>query len=218
MILTSDVVNKIEKDFLTYLKDNNKFIDSLSDIVEIDETEIIISIEEKIRMLDSNNTEFDDTKVIASIYTNLINDVVKIELEIINGTEKIIIEAVKESKNNYNIILNGSGMTINGNLKMLENTKNNTKLEFSIIEPTTGTTIGFTFSSSVKYNQKLTNIDVSNSIDLNNLTEEEVNQITTKLMENKGIQNLIGAFGGLIDNDQSYDDEIILGDGVELIY
>lgn len=220
LILNAEVVEKIKKDFLTYLKDNDKFIASLSDVTETDKDEILTSIEDELKTFDSEATYSNNTEVTMSIYTSgLMNNIVKMDLVVTSEGEKTTIEFTEESENNYSIVLNSAGSTINGSIKLLENNDETTKVEVSLTEPTSGTTIGLTIGMSVKYNTKLTNVDISNSVDVSTLTEEEANEIITKLLENKGIQNLMSAFGGISSGGlYDYEDKIICGDDAECYY
>ncbi len=224
LVLKEEVAEKIEKDVLISLKNNDKFITSLSTVTETTKDEILTSIEDELESLNSD-ADSSDTEITMSIYTKgLMNDLVKMDLVVASEGEKTTIEFTEETDNNYSIVLNGAGSTVNGSIKLLENTDETTKVEVSLTDSTSGTTIGLTIGMSIKYNAELTNVDISNSVDANTLTEEAADEIMTKLLENKGIQNLMGAFEGITYNDPSYDNmdeygnEITCGDGVECYY
>lgn len=227
LVLNEEVAKKIEKDVLVYLKDNDKFITSLSNITETTKDEILTSIEDELESLNSGTTNSSNTEMTVSIYTSgLMNNVVKIDLVVNSEGEKTAVEFTEETENNYSIVFSSAGSTVTGTVKLLENTDENTKIEVSLAEPTSGTTIGLTISMSVKYNTELTNVDISNSVDVNTLTEKETNEIMNKLMENKGIKNIMEAFNGLSYGNPSYDDmydyedeyELICGDDVECYF
>lgn len=207
LVLTEELINNIEKDIIIYLKESNKFITSLSEVLEINKAETLNRMEEILESLDSTIPGNNNTKVIISIYTKgLMNEVVKIDLETEESSEKAVIEFMKNFKDDYSIKMTSAGVTISGNIKILKDGK----IEVSITDPTSGTIITITVSYLVEYNTPLTKVDVGNSVSIESLTEGEYNKIMTKLMENKGIQNLIGIINNLgfsndFDHTAEYD-------------
>lgn len=189
LVLTEKLINTIEEDIIIYLKENNKFITSLSDVSEMSKSEILNKMEEILTSLGSE-TESNNTKITISIYTKgLMNEVVKIDVEMEETNEKSVVEVIKNSKDTYSIKMIGAETTINGNIELLDDER----VELSLTELASGTTIGITFSHLVEYNKPLTRVDISNNIPIESLTEEDYNTIMSKLMENKGIQNLMSA-------------------------
>lgn len=217
IVLTDDIINNIGKDIIKNLKENNEFISSLSDIIEIEESEILSNMEEALNSFESNKNESSDATITLSIYTKgLMNELVKIEAELNEASEKSMLEITKESKDAYAIVVTSANSSIDGKIKLIDDKK----IEFSLIDSGSGTTIGFTIETSIKYNTELTKVDVSNNVSVEHLTEEDLTKIQTKLMESKGIQNLINVFNSLsFGTGDNYVDEYgnsyTCGEGVE---
>lgn len=201
LVINYDTAKQLATDILTYLSDSKSFTNSLSNISEINQDEIISSIEEEIQTINSYNAASNKNKVIVSIYTtSLTNEVIKMDISVEGDIEKTTLEFIKDSDDSYNIILKSGDITVNSNINLLEQSDGTQKVAISVTEPTSGTNFNLTVNTSVKYNTNLTTVDVRDSVDVDSLTEEETNQIMTQLMESKGIQKLSAKISELFNS------------------
>lgn len=157
----------------------------------------------------------EDDKVIASYYKGKSKDELKVTLsdeEIINASisdnkfvfdvtyndETINFEVLKKEKSKkttYSYTLTVSGLSINGDVivEMIKENKDGTyEANISISASFMGM-IEMTISgnSKLEYKDKLDLPDVSNSISIDAMTEEDFNSIKTKFMQNENLMSLI---------------------------
>lgn len=221
LVIDRETAKQLEIDVLTYLKDNDKFVSSLSNVEKESENYIIDSIDDRLKELEDKDISGDD-EIIISIYTKgLMNEIVKLEVEMDVEESEISLSLTEESKNNYSINIISGEITYIGSVKILDNNSDNSTVQFSLTEKESGSTIGFSVGMSVKYNTELTNVDISDSQSADSLTEEESNEIMVKLMEREGIVNLITNLQEIVNSNSNYDDYyegITCGDGVECYY
>ena len=95
--------------------------------------------------------------------------------------------------------LSGTESNINGKVT-INNEGEKSIIVFSL--NLDGDEIGFELSYSVKYNENIVVEDINNSVDINNISEEDYATIMTNLTSNAGIQKIVSAFDSLY----SYDD------------
>lgn len=214
--LELDNIDDIATDFLTYLKNSNKFINSASKILNISEAEVQSNLEESLSSLKEDQLEatYDDTEL--SIYTKgLMNEVVMIELSMEVDDKEEYLRFTVEDVNNINIEISSSEINLNGHIKMTKEEEKDI-IELTLEHSQSDMKLGLIFSYSVDYNQKLNNVDVNNSVDVNSLTEDEYNEISTKLMEIPGVQKLFEALNGLSFGYEDPSLECV--DGVDCYY
>lgn len=191
LLINNNNIIQIEVDVLTSLKNNNSFINSLSNITEIDKEDILANIDELINSLSGEEFTYDE-EITISIYTKgLINEFVRMDLKTSADEEKTTIELIKENNEVYNINLISQDFNANFTVKMFEDSDGKQNIEFSMNEPTTNSTLTYIIKYATNNNIKFDNIDVSNNVALEELTEQALTEIGNKLMESKGIQKLV---------------------------
>lgn len=190
--LSEENYNSIKKEFINKLLNDNEFLKSFSSISEksVDDikTELNKSLEED---------DFEGVNI--SIYTKgLKNEFVK--FEIADSTDSIVIT---KDNDTYNYELTeDKKVTYDGSLKITGD-KNNATCTFTINDKKENNTITLNFKSTTKYNTAISKVDVSNSIAYENITQEDTNNITTKILENKTIMKLIEDISKLSTNYNS---------------
>ena len=197
----------IAKDVLTYLNNSDKFVESFSNISKLEKNEIKSMIEEELKSLEGSNSSVQH-KVSLSIYTKgLMNEVVGVELSYVEGDDEMLIRFIEESDNNFVFELSAEEK-LKGKVKLTENA-DKTIIDFEMSDETVDNKIGLTITSYVDYGSKLSSVNVTNSVDVNELTEEDQTEIVTKLMENQVVQKLMEQIGGLSfgNEDDIYNDD-----------
>jgi len=209
-------INSISKDIIMYLVNSEKFIESASKISEVSENELISEFNDILDMLKEESLEdiYDDAEI--SIYTKgLKNEVVKIEFVATIDGEKEYLSMTVVDDHNLDLELVSSDTTIFGNIKITENDGKEI-IDISLSDDSGYMTVGLTMSSYIDYNKELSSVNVQDSIDVNLITEEEYNTVSTRLMESPGVQKLLGAIGGLSFGTTEPDLEC--GEGVDCYY
>ena len=205
LVLDAKTVKSIAKDFLTYLKDNDAFITSASNVTDMSKDDIIASINEGLSSIETLETTNTDSMLVSLYTKGLKNDIVRVEISYNEDGEKQYIAITEESDNKALIDSSINGQKITGIIEVKE-TNGKQSVEISFTDSESKTTIGLILSSSAEYNKSLSSINTNNSIDISELTEDEYYEITSKLMEKEGVQQLIEAFSGL---SFGYDDSLL---------
>lgn len=214
--LELDNINIITKDILTYLTNSDKFITSASKVSNVTESEILSGLEDSLNYLEEDpiETTYEDAQL--SIYTKgLMNEVVRVELSMKVDSVEEYLNITIEDDDTFSIELSSSDASFVGKVKMNENDGKDI-IYITLTDSTDTMTFGLTLSSYVEYNKNLSSVNVSNSVDFNDLTEEDYNEISTKLMESPGIQKLMEAIGNL---SYGYEEpELECGEGIDCYY
>lgn len=199
-ILTIDNNNKdkIVKAFVNYLKDNDKFISALSKLTGEKKDDIKSMLNEEVKL-----DELKDTYTISIFTKGLNNDLVKVSFSE-NNTE--ILSVVKASKDTYDMKFSIDKDSMNCTIK--EETKNKVnstcKLEIE------GVKVEYNYKIEVKENQKLEKPNISNSVSIENLTEEDTNKIMENLSKKDGVEKimeLISSMTPQMDEDYNFDED-----------
>ena len=176
--------------------------------------EIIDSIDDALDDLETRTLNKDVTDRMISIYTKgIMNEVVRVEASYIEDGEKQILNVTKTEKNTFVFDLSVSEAEGSGVLK-ITNDDDKTVLDIEIKDEKTSESIGLVFTYSISFDEKLTNINVSNSMDVDTLTNEDSYTILNSLMENPGVVKLLedindlsSGFGNFGYGDNVYVDE-----------
>ena len=144
-------------------------------------------MEEASNELNKAITDAKDNDESISLYVTLLkNEFLKFEY--VGGEDNLTI-----TKNNdkYDFdIVESYTLKYQGYIKINENNnKNNLELAVSLIKEQTDIGINLTYSAI--NNEELKLLDMTNIVNYEDLTEEEMNEITTKLANNKAINNFI---------------------------
>lgn len=205
LVINKDNILNIVEDTLTNLKENDDVKDVFKKVSGSDIDTVLDQVIEKIKNTDNETlSNLEDIKL--AIYLNNKKEVKKVTIDTTVGEQPIKVEVTITSKNDVTVDLYMSGVKF---------------LSISIKETTnknvTNTTIGVSVSgmldltlnieSKIKYNEKIEAVDVSNNVEFNELTENDINNIQTKLMNNKAIQKLMTAVSNFMPQDELSDED-----------
>lgn len=176
------------------LAKNDKFLDCF----EQSPKDSLKELAEQIKAVDADSKN----NVKISIYTKgLLNNLVAVDMEIYAAEEAqtVTITVVKEDKNSYsyNVSAKASGMKMDVIKGKVETEKDkDSKDEKSgkttiTAEVAEAGKLKLVVDYSVEYNQGIDKIDTSNSVNMTELTEQDMQSILTKLMERPVIGDLI---------------------------
>lgn len=201
----SKFINKIENTLIN----DDKFIKALTKLCNIDENELKNML--KNSMDNGNNDGIEDNSPILftiSLYTKgtklagfefdyMYNNESVFDFQLLNEND-IYYFAIKESNQEF----------VKGNVK-ITNTSNTLNQEYNIDIPEVAK-IKITNNNSFEYDTTINKLDVSNSKDINSLTEEEQNEIMNKIMQNSTITEFLNDYDKIMnsilpsDNYQEY--------------
>ena len=173
------LVDSEEKGSITYIKGDKK--DTLKFIVE--DEEII-------------NATITDNKFMVE----LTNDGKTISLD--------VLKKEKDKKTTYSYTLTAAGTSISGDViveMIKENKDGSYEAKISSSASVMGmVTVTISGTSKAEYSDNLDLPNVSNSVDYEELTEEDMNTIKTKLMENKALVSLIAKISTYANGMSTY--------------
>lgn len=199
--ITKDNVAQIKKDFLTNLKNDDKFLESYAKLNDSDKDSVKESIQTSIDY--ATETDIEDDTLELNLYTKgFTNELVKVELLVKNGDESTEISIIKNDDKNYKLkVVSADKEEVNININV-EKEKDNTTLKISTAVE--GQQMSLEIKYSGEYNKEVSAQDVSNSISIDELTEEQASEIMTKLLQNNGVKKLMEAINSIkseIDDD-----------------
>lgn len=187
LVLNQKNFSEITVSMFKYLKENDEFISSAASISEMDKQEIIDMLNDSIEEIESVE-EYDTEEIIEiSIYTKgLLNKFAKFEISM--ESEQILIYLEKEDKEDYVYGFETAGTEmLTGKLHY----KDGKETELGLTVELDGMSLGFDLTYNVEYDEKIEKVDVSNSVNVENLTETDANSILEKLSNNKGLKALL---------------------------
>ncbi len=211
LTLSEKQLLKVLSNVCSNLAENDEFVEFFEDdIVEEDLKELAELIEET--QTNSKN------KVEISIYTKGLNKVVAVDAEVYVEEEAttIVVSVVKEDENLYSYSVSGkmSGAKVdllNGKVEIKKD--KDSKKEQSGKAIITGEVFQtgnakLEIDYSVKYNNGVDKIDIKNSVNINELTDVDMEAVMEKLMERPLIGDLItGMNEGLYEDAKKASEE-----------
>jgi len=208
LIVDEETFSEILLTILEELADDEDFIESFAVISEMDEDEIEEMLDEAIEDLEDIE-EYDDTvEFQISIYTKgLFNKFQKLEVVMEEedyygdkNTIKIIFE--REDKENYSFkMVQNKETMMSGKVKVVEE-KDKTSVSGSVTVE--GITIGVDFSYSVDTKTKLSAINVDNSIDVEDVTDQDGETILNNLQNIEGFKKIEEDIKAILPQDKAY--------------
>lgn len=206
--LTRENMTELTKEFLETLKNDDKFLRSYAIINNTDEVTVKDSLESAISSADGEDLAENAGEV--SLYTRgLFNELVKIEMIISEGNDSLELSLTKKDDNNYVaklVTMDKEEFILNINV-----TKEGNKLNLKLSTNVENQNILLDIKYGYEYDKEVTLKDVSNSVNINELTEEQATEIMSKLSQNAGVQKIIEAISkiendyGNIEDDFDYD-------------
>lgn len=195
MKLDEKKLTKVTKEFLVYLKEDKEFIKSA---VTISKNK---NIKEELKNLIDTISYDNNTDITLSIYCKgIIKEVVRYEAELKLNEEKYNISITKH-KDKYNFNIKQEDLIIaKGTItKDKNNDKEKTSLETSIMELGTLT---INIINQEEKNPIINKKEIKESINYEELTEKQIEEIKTNISKNRGFEKLSTVFSSLIT--QSY--------------
>lgn len=193
MELNDEKLAKISKDFLTYLKENQEFIKAVNSISETKNTK------EKIEDL-IDEISFDsqsETTMTLSIYCKgILKEVVRYEVELKQDEETYNI-AITKHKDKYDFKIKQEDVIISKGTMTKD--KEKISIEASLIGLGNAT---INITNKEEKNPTINKKEIKDSIKYEDLTEKQMQDIATKLLQNKGFEKLSTIFESLMP--QSY--------------
>lgn len=189
--------NLMKKDFIHALLNDNEFLKSSSSISDK-------SVDEVKKELNNYLKEENFEGIDVSIYTKGFKNEF-VQLEIVNSTDSIIIMDEKDSYRYQ--VMNNNKLMYDGSLKV-DSGKDVVTCDFTVNDKEENNTITFKMTSSVKYNEVIQKVNVSNSIGYEELTTDDINSISTKILDNKTFMRFVEDISSLstdFDSSVNYD-------------
>lgn len=196
--LNKDNYMAIKKSVINSLVNDNEFLKSVSSVSE----EEVSDIKDALNDLLEEDDDFTDFDI--SIYTKGIKmDFVK--LEISDGSDKLVITN-NDSKYNFEYYEDNEVM-YSGSVK-LEEKDDKVNLVINFEDKLEKASMEITINSSVKYDTKVEKKDVSNSVDYDSMSNNDMLEIYNNIMKNDGFTELYEVISGsssyLDDDDYDY--------------
>ncbi len=206
LLINNENYNTIKQDIINALLNDSDFMKSIAVISGKTEDEI------KENMQNNIDTDAEYTNnVTLSLYTENQN-FVKLEVEVEDDGK---MELSKTSDNTYNYSLNTEETNVSGTIKLVID-NNNTEVSISVTD-NENLSYEVTLTNNANYDTKVTIPTISESVDYNDLTDEDMQQIQTKLFANNGLMKIITDISSIntsttisksdFDYDDSYFDE-----------
>ena len=183
--LNSEQLTTISKNILTSLKNNKEFIKTMDKVSKENTTESINKLLENVNKKNADETCF------ISFYTDngLFNKkLISIRLAVIDNKtdDKQVIEIDKISDDEASVLFS----TLQGEV-LIRIKKNGNAVNLTINIKQDERFIKIIFNVNYEKINTITKPDVSNNKDIASITEKELNDIQTKLIENKTLLKLI---------------------------
>lgn len=193
MKLTASQLKNILTQVCNNLQNNQEFLDCYENPNEIKETlsEYVTTINEE--------TEYDALNIEMAIYTKgiFVKELVKVEVNVYDeSNNKVTVTVNKIDDENYEYsfttisVEDDMNYNITGTLKLEEISENNGKCIITMNVPEVGT-ITLNLEANVIENETITSVDVSNNVDINNLTDNDAMTLFTNLQNMKIYQLIV---------------------------
>ena len=186
---------------LTYLKNSTKFKESYSKFENIEIKEVTDTLTEFIDEL--NNLEETTNVIKISIYTDSkTKEFIKFEFDSQEENVSINVVTINKKGDKYTTTyISENEEVFSADITIKKEGENTNFKFFTKLE---GFSIDLDINYSIKYNNAIKKIDISNSVDYKNITEEEFNKIYENFMNIEGIKKMVSAyetmFGSISDN------------------
>lgn len=187
LVIDKSNEERISKKLSDYLKNSDDFLDNFSKEFGVSKEDIISFLE------DDSYTSEEDYKMVINLYTNgFLNNFVSTKIEFIENDEKIV-----DFEFNKNSIKISDDDMLVFTIKEDEKDKYSINLKYEL----DGMSVELSGTATMSYAQMSTPF-VSNSVSLEELTEEDFVTFGENLSENEAFINIIEKYVGPIENIQ----------------
>lgn len=198
--LTLGELTNIISEICNDLQNNEDFLNCYQD-----PSQVKTMLAELASTVNSEMNDVKDLNVEITLHTKGIfsQELVKLEISITDNVDTVTLNINKIDDNNYefnvNIVSNENNITANidtfkGTLKVEEVDKNTKKVTINVDVPDLGN-VTLNIDVSYKINETIEPVDVSNNVDINQLSEDDYTKIYSNLSQMK-IYQFIEAFLG----------------------
>lgn len=187
LVIDKSNEERISKKLSDYLKNSDDFLDNFSKEFGVSKEDIISFLE------DDSYTSEEDYKMVINLYTNgILNNFVSTKIELIENDEKIV-----DFEFNKNSIKISDADMLVFTIKEDEKDKYSINLKYEL----DGMNVELLGTATMSYAQMSTPF-VSNSVSLEELTEEDFVTFGENLSKNEAFINIIEKYVGPIENIQ----------------
>lgn len=187
LVLNHKNYQEMKKNVFHDLVLDDSFLKSLSNVTG----KKVSVLKKKLNKIASSEDEYKEMDIV--LYTK--NDKF-LKLELVFGGEKITIQREERDKYSYSYDEH-SQVVYDGVVQASRKKDSSVQSTFLINDRKKGVSVQLMMTSSYEVNKKIEKKNVSNSILYTDVTEEEKNQIYSKVLENEGMKNLIQEFSRL---------------------
>lgn len=187
LVLNHKNYQEMKKNVFHDLVLDDSFLKSLSNVTG----KKVSVLKKKLNKIASSEDEYKEMDIV--LYTK--NDKF-LKLELVFDGEKITIQREERDKYSYSYDEH-SQVVYDGVVQASRKKDSSVQSTFLINDRKKGVSVQLMMTSSYEVNKKIEKKNVSNSILYTDVTEEEKNQIYSKVLENEGMKNLIQEFSRL---------------------
>lgn len=180
---------EIREDVVQSLIDDQEFLKSYSVISGFRESEV----QESLKDILEEDDEFSDIEI--SIYSK---NTKFLQLEVVYSNYKILIQKKSDEEYQFEYDVDDA-VSLRGSVIVKKSGEQN-HVTFSLENKDRTTSLKLDLTNSVKYDGKLKKKDVSNSVDVESISDEEIRSIYSKLLEKDGVVQLIQDLSSLGEN------------------
>lgn len=187
LVLNHKNYQEMKKNVFHDLVLDDSFLTSLSNVTD----KKVSVLKKKLNKIASSEDDYKEMDIV--LYTK--NDKF-LKLELVFGGEKITMQREERDKYSYSYDEH-SQVVYDGVVQASRKKDSSVQSTFLINDRKKGVSVQLMMTSSYEVNKKIEKKNVSNSILYTDVTEEEKNQIYSKVLENEGMKNLIQEFSRL---------------------
>ena len=187
LVLNHKNYQEMKKNVFHDLVLDDSFLKSLSNVTD----KKVSVLKKKLNKIAISEDDYKEMDIV--LYTK--NDKF-LKLELVFGGEKITIQREERDKYSYSYDEH-SQVVYDGVVQASRKKDSSVQSTFLINDRKKGVSVQLMMTSSYEVNKKIEKKNVSNSILYTDVTEEEKNQIYSKVLENEGMKNLIQEFSRL---------------------
>ena len=196
--LTGDNYQEWNKNLTNILLNDSNFMESYAKVFDMNVEEAKKELED---MLEEDK-DYDGEEYI--LYTNGLEFV---KFELISEDNRIVVSSSGKNKYDYQLFGNGTEYG-SGSVKMAS--KDNDSMKISYYDNGENFGVEFKFKVSTKKNISVDRKDVTNSISIDNISDDDVASIYSKLMENEGIVKIIEEVSLLLGNEVDDENSLVV--------